>query len=135
MSNELILRQQATRKTLAKFSNRPFKYGSVDCVKMARFHAMQLGHTLPRPPRYTTAVGALRAIKNLGHNDLDAMLGAFFPRIAPAAARIGDLVTGEGEGGIDAVFIKAGQKLAGFHVDSDELVMITPERIKSAFRL
>jgi len=131
----MILRASVTEATRKKFSNRPFQYGSVDCIRMARFQAQGLGHTLPRPPRYTTAIGAVRAVKKLGHDDIDAMLSTFFPRIAPAAARIGDLVTGEGDGGIDAVFVNAGRKLMGFHIDSDELVMISPERIKSAFRL
>lgn len=135
MSHEMILRAGVTEATRKKFAGRPFQYGSVDCIKMARFQARGLGHTLPMPPRYTTAVGAIRAIKKLGHDDIDAMLASFFPRIAPASARIGDLVTGEGEGGVDAVFINAGRKLMGFHMGSDELVMISPERIKSAFRL
>lgn len=71
----------------------------------------------------------------MGHESVESLLGSFFPKISPAAARTGDIIIGEGEGGFDAAFIWTGRKLMGFHEDAETLVMIVPEQVKAAFRL
>lgn len=135
MKTELEIRAEATEATRKKFHGRPFQWGLVDCIKMARFQALGMKHRPPRLPRYTTAVGALRALKKMGFESVEAALDSLFPVIPPAMARVGDLVLGEGEDGIDAVFVWTGRKLMGFHEDAEGLVIIIPEKVKKAYRL
>lgn len=135
MKSEMILRAEAFEATRKHFVNRPYKLGTVDCLKLARFQALRMGHKPPRPPRYSSEVGAIRALKNMGFNSIDELLSSLFPRIPLAQARVGDLVTGDGADSLDATFIWSGRKLMGFHEDAHGLVMILPERTKSAYRL
>lgn len=129
------IRAKAAEATRLKYKDRPFVWGKVDCIKMCRSHAMAMGHKLPKPPRYTSAIGAKRALTKMGHESVEQLLASYFPQITPAAARLGDIVIGEGEHGLDAAFIWTGRKLMGFHEDAETLVMILPEQVKTAFRL
>lgn len=135
MKTEIEIRAEATEATRQKFTGRPFEWGKVDCIKMARFHALKMGHKPPRLPRYSSAVGALRGIKKTGFESIDDIFADMFPSIAPAAARVGDFVIAEGEDGIDAVFISVGRKIMGFHEEAEGLVMVIPEKLKSAYRV
>lgn len=135
MTDELIIRAQAFEATRKHFIDRPYKLGTVDCLKLARFQALKMGHKPIRAPRYTTANGAIRSLKKLGFDSLDELLASMFPRIPLAQARLGDLVTGDGTEGLDATFVWSGRKLMGFHEDAPGLVMILPEMVKTAYRL
>ena len=134
--HEMELRAAATRATWKRFAGREWAWGSVDCIKLARHQAVKMGHKgLPRSPRYSTALGAKRALGKMGFETVEGLLEAHFPRIAPAAARVGDLIIGDGAEGLDAVFVSGGRKMMGFHVDAAELVWIIPEQVRGAFRL
>jgi len=133
---EIEVRVEATNKTRLKYAGRPFAWGSVDCVKMARFHALAMGHKPPRfPSSYTTEIGALRALKKSGFENVDDLLSSMFPKIPLASARVGDFIVAEGEAGLDAVFISLGRKIMGFHEEAEDLVVVIPEKIKSAYRV
>ena len=132
---ELEKRAIATELTRKKYEGRPFAWGSVDCVKMARFHALKMGHTPPRLPRYKTETGAIRAIKKTGFDSIDEIFASMFTRIPLSMARLGDFVIAEGEAGIDAVYISLGRKIMGFHEEAEGLVVVIPEVVKSAYRV
>ena len=110
MKTEIEIRAEAAEATRLKFIDRPFEWGKVDCIKMARFHALRMGHKPPRLPRYTSAVGAVRQIKKMGHNSIEEIFDTMFPPIGLASARLGDFVIAEGEAGVDAVFIWLGRR-------------------------
>jgi len=135
MKTELEIRRAATAATQKKFSGRPFKWGEVDCIRMARSHAVKMGHKPPRLPRYSTPQAAIRNIKKMGFESVDEILASMFPKISLASARMGDFVVAEGEAGIDAVFISLGRKIMGFHAEADELVVVDPEVVKSVYRV
>lgn len=133
--NNLQFRAEATEATRKKFYGRPFKWGSVDCVKMARFHAVKMKHRPPKMPPYTTEIGALRAIKKTGFDSVDDIFSSMFPPINLAKAQLGDFVLAEGQNGVDAVFIFLGRKMMGFHEEADELVVVIPDKVKSVYRV
>lgn len=135
MKTELELRRDATAATQQKYSSRPFKWGEVDCIRMARSHAVKMGHKPPRVPRYSTPNAALLRLRRMGFDTVDDLLASMFPKIPLASARMGDFVVAEGEAGIDAVFISLGRKIMGFHTDAEELVVVDPEVVKSAYRV
>jgi len=135
MKTEMEIRAEATEATRLKFHNRPYEWGKVDCIRMARFHALKMGHRPPKLPRYSNELGAIRAIKKTGFESIEQIFDSMFPKIPLAFARVGDFVVAEGENGVDAVFISAGRKIMGFHESADKLVMVTPEIVKAAYRV
>lgn len=135
MKTEIEIRAEATEATRAKFVDRAFEWGKVDCIKMARFHALKMGHKPPALPRYSTPVAAMRRIKKMGFNSIEEIFDSMFPRVPLASARLGDFVIAEGEGGIDAVFVHLGRKMMGFHEEAEGLVVVVPETVKTAYRV
>ena len=135
MTTDLQARLAAFNETKAHFDKRQFSWGSVDCLKVARYHSIKMGHKPPRPPRYSSLAGAIRALKKMGVSTCDELLDNHFLKIPPAAAIVGDLLVSSGEDGMDAIMISAGRWIYGFHEDSDVLEFILPENIKSAYRL
>lgn len=106
---ELELRATATSATYARFHGEPFVLGKTDCARMVAFHLKQLGlkPSLLAGGAYSTPVGARRALKRLGVTSLSEIMDAHFVRIAPAAARAGDVVCVQGAEGMgDAMQIK-----------------------------
>lgn len=119
---ELLRRQRATNATLAKYRARAFDWRNrATCVHLARFQMRQMGHRPPPIPDIRSPIGARRALKATGHDDLAALLDSLLPRIAPAAMLLGDLalVPGdpEDEGGFDSIVMSGGDKLFGWHPD------------------
>jgi len=135
MNTDLNIRTAAFNATYEKFKDRPFEWGKVDCIKVSRFLALQLKHKPPRAPRYTTEIGAIRSLKKMGFDNCEGLLSSMFPKIPVARALVGDLLIGDGEGGMDAVFISAGRQILGFHEDSDVIEFILPEKLRCAYRL
>jgi hypothetical protein len=122
--NDLIRRQEALQRTQAKYGKLSFELGKCDCVLLARFHLLAMGHKgLPKPGRYSTPAGALRQLKKAGHDNLESMLDSLLPRITPASAVMGDVGIVDGENG-EAIMICAGRKWIGFHQDADGLVAV-----------
>ncbi|MEV4934612.1 DUF6950 family protein [Sphingobium sp. LSP13-1-1.1] len=130
--NDMLRRQAALEKTLAKYRGRTLDFAQADCVRMARFHLLQMGHKPPSLPPYRSAVGARRALQRVG--GIVAALDKFLPRIPHARMLPGDIAVLEGDGGMDAVTICIGHKLIGWHEGSDEMVNLIPLEIKAAWR-
>jgi hypothetical protein len=134
---DLVRRQAALEKTLAKYAGRAIDWAAVDCVRMGRSHLVAMGHTpLPRIPRYSSAEGALRALKKAGHASIEALFDSLLPRIAPAAMLPGDVALMQGDEHFDAVTLCVGHKLWGWHQENGlrEPLMMIPETIKRAWR-
>lgn len=135
--NDLLRRQAATEKTVAKYRKRPLDFVDADCIRMLRSHLVAMGHRgLPHLPRYSSAAGGLRALRKAGFDDLEKLLDSLLPRIVPAAMLPGDVALMEGDGELDAVTICLGHKLYGWHEDNDlrEPVVIVPQAFKAAYR-
>lgn len=133
---DLLRRQAAVAKTMAKYDGRPFDWRRRDCLRMVRSHLVAMGQRgLPKVPRYSTAKGALQALQATGHQDLAGLLDSLLPRIAPAAMLPGDVAVMEGESGLDAVVICVGAKVWGWHGDDlSRPWVITPKAFKGAWR-
>lgn len=126
---EIERRVAAVTKTRAHFAGRPFAWGKVDCAKVAAWHLRQMGHRsigIAKAGSYQTALSAKRALNRWGVSSLaDALDKAGLPRIAPAAALIGDIVRLPGTEAFDALGIVAGNSaLLAFHEDSDTIEVI-----------
>lgn len=127
---DLAQRVAATEKVVARFRNRPFDWTSRrTCIHLARAQARALGHRPPAIPDFRSPRGAKTALKALGHDTLEQLLDSLFPRIAPLAAWVGDLVImSGGEAEFDGIGIVAGGKIIGYHEDhlADGLVNVVP---------
>jgi len=119
MSGDLERRRGALEKTAAKYRGRRLDFRSADCVRMIRFHLLQMGHKPPKLPRYQSLIGAKRALMQAG--GLVTVLDGILPRIAPARMLDGDVAVIAGDGG-EAGLICVGHKFMGWHQDSDEAV-------------
>lgn len=97
---EIELRVAATEATFARFNGKALKLGSVDCARMLAFQLRGLGHkaSVLKGGRYTNEVGARRALMRLGVSSLSEIMDQRFARIAPAAARVGDICCVPGVG-------------------------------------
>lgn len=132
---DLVRREQALGKTLAKYRRKPFVWGETDCVLMLRSHLVAMGHRkVPKVPEYGTALGAKKALKAAGFESVEAMLDSLLPRIAPAMALPGDVLALQGEEGLDAIMISVGYKAAGWHETTDGMAIVIPLEVKGAWR-
>jgi len=133
--NDLLRRQRALQKTLAKYRGKPFAWGRADCLRMVRSHLVAMRRRgLPKVPRYRSVLGAKRALKATGHANLEGLLDSLLPRIAPAEMLPGDVALMGGDEHFDAITISVGRKVFGFHQDAEGAVVMTPHEIKAAWR-
>ena len=116
---DLDQRRAALQRTADKYRGRVLDFRSADCVRMIRFHLLQMGHKPPPLPRYQSAIGAKRALAQAG--GLVAVLDGILPRIAPARMLDGDVAVVAGDGG-EAGVICVGHKFMGWHQDHRETV-------------
>jgi hypothetical protein len=123
---ELERRVAATQATERRFRDRPFDWAkAATCIHLVRFHAAQMGYKLPIVPRFRTALGARRALKETGYNSLPALLDAHFMAVPAAYLRVGDVLAIPGDGGFDALVIKGGiDKFLGWHEAGDGCTII-----------
>jgi hypothetical protein len=108
----LAERQRATERTLARFDGRAFSWAGANCIRLARWQAVNMGHKLPPIPRFRSALGAKRALTARGAESVTALLDQHFTRLpGPAFAWLGDLVVGPADPahGLEAVGIADGQ--------------------------
>jgi hypothetical protein len=134
----LKLRQQATQATRDRFFGRPFAWGRDDCGKMTVFHLKALGlpFAAAKMGGYETAMGAKRALGRLGFKTLSEAADAQFPRIAPAAAMMGDLMLLPGNDAFGAFVIAVGNgRVLGWHEEAEGAVIMQPLRFETAWRL
>lgn len=137
---DLIRRMRALESVRARFEGQPLELGKSDCLRIARYHLVRMGHEgLPKVPPYRTVVGARKALKDQGVDTLSELLDKHLgDRIPPAMMLPGDLVVVDGteEEGGETILISAGTKLWGFHQDSESFTLIEPfaGAIKQAWR-
>lgn len=135
--SDLNRRAEATRQTLAKYRTLAFDWkGRVTCIHLARHHMRNMGHTPPAIPAFQSPIGARRALAKAGYADMAALLDSLLPRVAPAAAWVGDLALLEGDEGFDSIVIHAGGKWLGYHMDDmSGLKPLVVSSIKGAWRV
>lgn len=134
---DLLRRQRALDKVVAKYRNRRLDFRTADCIRMARTHLVALGHRPPVLPRYSNGKGALRALRQAGFDSIEQLLDSLLPKIPAARALPGDfiLLEGEPDDHLDAVTISMGRKVMGWHGETETCVMMTPLLIKAAYRV
>lgn len=137
---EMIRRQQAAQAAVDRFKGQPWQLGKNDCVRMAAFVLRKMGHRpqLGKAGSYTTGVGAMLALKRAGHDSLaDALDALGLERIAPAAARVADIVMIPGEAPFDgALTVAVGNgRVLGFHEDAGSAEVMQPIKFIAAWRV
>lgn len=131
--NDMLRRQAALERTLAKYRGRKLDFCGADCVRMARFHLLQMGHKPPPLPCYRSLAGAIRALNAAG--GMEQIFDSLLPRIPHARMLPGDIAILEGDNGMDAAVICVGHKVIGWHENSETMVNLIPLEIKAAWRV
>lgn len=104
---ELQKRALAVAATEQRFRDQPFDWRkAATCIHLVRFHAAQMGHSVPVVPKFKSALGAKRALLTTGFQTLPALLDSRFDRIPPAFMRVGDILALPGDDGWNAIVIK-----------------------------
>jgi hypothetical protein len=136
--HEMVMRVSAAQATVDRFVDTPFAWGSVDCVKMLAFHLRQLGYRplLSKGGAYRSALTARRALKRAGYDALaNALDGLSLPRIAPAAAIVGDIVSGAADDPLGALGIVLGNgRIFGFSEEAPGAVVMQQVAMDMAWR-
>lgn len=126
----LAERCEASEKVMARFREKPFDWRNRrTCIHLARAQARALGHRPPRIPDFQSPIGARRALRSSGFDGLETLLDSLFPRIAPLAMWIGDLVLLKSDDEFGSLAVSAGDKLLGYHQDHLDrgLVALVPD--------
>lgn len=95
MTDPMALRVAAAQATLDRFMRTPFAWGVADCVRLAAFDLKALGYkvSLSAGGYYKSALGAAKALKRAGFDDLAAAVDGVGLMRAPYAYVLpGDLV-------------------------------------------
>ena len=114
----LVLRATVAEAAVRQFSGKPIVYGQSDCLRLSAWVLKRLGRkvSLAGIGRYTTELGALRALKRKGYDRLDQAIDAYgLLRIPPAMILPCDLVGGQPDGD-DARWVALGVSLGGGRV-------------------
>lgn len=93
--NKMIRRQEAVDKTLARFNNRAFDIGEVDCGQLILTHLRNLGVKIPKGKlkKYKSLSQARAAIREAyGVTTLQEVCDKFLDRINVAEAILGDII-------------------------------------------
>lgn len=124
--NEIERLTAATEATEKRFKDRPFDWSKqATCVHLMRFHAQQLGHKLPIVPRFRSPLGAKKALKKMGHDDLISLLDELFTPVPAAFTRVGDIIAIPGDAGFHALLIRGGvTKFLGWHEHAEGCTII-----------
>lgn len=139
--SDLVARSAALRRTKAWLSGRAFAWETADCIAMLSAHLEHNGHGGLPKQSYRSALGAKRALKKAGFDNLEQLLDSLLPRIAPAQMLPGDvaLAPGDPEGlagtRLDALVIGFGRKCMGWVGGHDEAVVMTEDRLFAAWRI
>ena len=81
----LAQRAAVTQATWNKYRGRAFDWKGATCVHVLRSHLRAMGHKPPKMPSFQSAIGAKRALKAMGADDLaDMMRGLGMLEISPA---------------------------------------------------
>lgn len=124
--NELQQRARAVASTEQRFRDRPFDWRkAATCIHLVRFHAAQMGHSVPVVPKFKSALGAKRALLTTGFQTLPALLDSRFQRIPPAFMRVGDILALPGDEDWCALVVKADKtKFLGWSEHEDGLTIM-----------
>lgn len=135
---EMVRRVAATQATLDRFRDRPFRWGSNDCVRLAAFHLRKMGHKpqLAKAGSYRSALAARSALKRAGYADLAAALDALgLVRIPPAEAWVGDIVMGASGDAFGALGVMLGNDaMIGFHEHAPGATVLRRVVLDTAWR-
>lgn len=130
-------RHAAIEATMARYRNRPFAWGKVDCARVVAFHLKQLGFkiAISKGGTYKSAVGAKSAIRRMGYETLGDMAdGLGLTPIAPARMLLGDVCEVEGDNPVGTLCLYAGNgNIFGFHQDHPALVALKPNAVLRAW--
>lgn len=137
---EMLRRQRAAQATVDRFRGVPFAYGKNDCARLAAFALRQMGHkpALAKAGSYSSALGATRALKRLGHDDLASALDALgLLRIPPIAALPGDLIMLPADGPFGGALAMAvgNGRVIGYHEDAAGAEILHPLQYIAAWRV
>ena len=133
-------RVAAAQQLLDEWKGRPFSWkNGGHCARMVADHLRRMGYTPPlaKAGPIVSALSAKRALVRLKVATLaDAIDLVGLPRIAPAAALVGDIIElpGEGELGCMTVALGNGRTL-GFHQEATGAVVLQPVQYVSAWRV
>lgn len=129
-------RHAAIEATMARYRDKPFQWGKVDCAKVVAFHLKRLGYkiAISKAGAYQSPLGAQRAIKRMGYENLPLLLdGLGLSRIPYSRMLLGDIAQVEGAPP-GAIGLYAGNgNIFGFHEDFDALVTVQPSQILAAW--
>lgn len=133
-------RVEAAQAALDAYLNRELQWGEADCARLAAHTLRHLGVATPLAKfgRYTTAAGAMRALKRRGFADLAEVMDSLGRvRIPPAAALPADIVALPAEDGFVALTVALGNgRLLGFYSRPDGVrcSVLQPESFLTAWR-
>lgn len=132
-------RVASAQKTLDRFKDKPFKFGRNDCAQLVRFNLKLLGHPMKKAAKagsYHSLIGAQKAIKRVGYDNLIAMMDDHFERIPAAAALPGDVVAMPGVEGPGALTVAMGNgRVLGYHEDAAGAVVLQPSETITGWRV
>ena len=130
-------RHAAIEATMARYRDKPFQWGKVDCAKITAFHLKKLGHKIliSKAGSYQSALGAARALRRLGYSTLPEMAdGVGLTQIPHSRMLLGDIAELEGDSPVGAIGLYAGNgNLFCFHEDHPGLVTLAPTNILRAW--
>jgi hypothetical protein len=119
-------RAQAVQAALKKYRGKPFVWGEVDCLHLARTVLIKIGATgIPLLPNYSTEMQAIRRLRKQGHDTLESLLSDYCIDVPPAFALAGDLGVVRGEGALSAIAVYAGGKWLGWPADHPTFAVVT----------
>lgn len=138
----MVRRRDAAQATLDKFRSKPMRLGTRDCLRMMAHHLRLLGYSVRLPPAgsYKTVRGALRKLRELGHESLPAAIDSLgLPRITAAAAIVGDIVQvpwieAEDDPLCALMILLGNGRAVGYHQDAAGAEVLQPLTIVSAWR-
>jgi len=132
---DLIRRQKATQTTMERFGKKKFDWAKRStCIHMVRFHLVQMGHKPPTIPDIRSLLGAKRALKERGAENVGELIDAILPEIPPAAMLLGDVAMLQDGAGIGALVVNVGGKVMGWHDDQPRMVVMEALLIERAWR-
>lgn len=114
-----------------------FKWGEHDCAKYAASHVYaitgeQFGDEITG---YTTAIGALKKLKENGHDDLKSLVAKHLPEVLNSYAHVGDLALLEGDETGWGIGIYLGEHVGVLTPKGYGLVRRDDVRIKHSYKV
>ena len=122
------LRKRAAQACIDRFNQRPYKPGIRDCPRLVLYNLHRLHVPVPFAAKlkWKSESDGLRVLKGLGFaNLIDAVDALGLPRIAPAMARLGDIIALPTDHKVGALSVAVGNgRVLGFtdHSPNGEII-------------